>query len=93
MYYRIERDHLTPPPDEHSYQGRALKTPGPYLPKSKRPYPVVLYCYDDDGELYYTIGCSCHEAAIEAFDWSMADSGCTFSRIALRGEKATPFIG
>lgn len=93
MYFRIERDHLDGGEADGGYwQGKSLATHGA-PPKDERTYPVVLYCYDDDDELYYTIGCSDEEAAEHAHDWARAMSGCTYSKIAKRGETAEPFIG
>jgi hypothetical protein len=89
MHFRIERDHLG---GNYSDQGKHYATPDSPL-KAERQYPVVLYCYDDDGQLYYTIGCSDEECAEHAHDWARANAGCTFSKIANRGEPATPFIG
>jgi len=92
MHFRIERDHLTPKGNEYCRQGRSYKTANAPT-KANRTYPVVVYLYDDDAILYWTVGCSCEEAAEHAFDLAMSDVGVTYSTIAKRGEKATPFIG
>ena len=91
-HFRIERDHLSPPGDKYSSQGRCFSTPGA-PPKAEREYPVVVYLYDADGILYLTARCSDEDAAEAAHDWAQADSGCTSSKIAQRGQPATPFIG
>jgi hypothetical protein len=91
MYFRIERDHLDG--DSSYWQGKGFATTDA-PPKAERSYDVVLYCYDDDGELYYTIGCSCDGAAENAHDWARDMSGCTYSKISMtRNAKAEPFIG
>lgn len=92
MYFRIEIDHITPQEEGGYWQGKSYATHGA-PPKAERKYPVVLYCYDDDMILYYTIGCSDEEAAEHAHDWARDMSGCTTSKIAQRGNPATPFIG
>lgn len=92
MHFRIEKDHLTPT-GPGSYAGQSYCQHGS-PPKAERKYPVVLYCYDDDRILYFTIGCSCSEAAENAHDWARDFAGCTMSKISEpRGEPATPFIG
>lgn len=93
MYFRIERDHLAEQGSDYSDKGKGFVQPGS-PPKAERKYPVALYCYDDDMNLYYTIGCSCSEAAEYAHDWARDNAGCTFSKIAEpRTEPAEPFIG
>ena len=91
-HFRIERDHTCGPEDEYCSQGRQFSTPNA-PPKAERKYPVVVYLYDDDGELYFTVGCSDEGAAEAAYDWAQNDSGVTYSKIAQRGQPATPFIG
>ena len=91
-YFRIERDHLSPVGDKYCSQGRCFSTPDA-PPKAERKYPVVAYLYDDDGILYFTVGCSDEGAAEAAHNWAQNDSGCTSSKIAQRGQPATPFIG
>jgi hypothetical protein len=89
MHFRIEKDHLGGNYDE---TGKSFVQQGS-PPKAERQWPVVVYCYDDDGILYYTIGCSCEEAAENAFDWSRSNAGCTSCKMGQRGEKAEPFLG
>jgi hypothetical protein len=90
MYFRIEKDHLGG--DQYDETGKSFASRSAPA-KAERTWPVVLYCYDDDGILYYTIGCSDEEAAEHAFDWSRANAGCTSCTVGKRGEKPTPFIG
>ena len=93
MYFRIERDHLAEQGSDYNDAGKSFSAPGS-PPKAEREHPVVLYCYDDDGILYYTIGCSDDEAAEHAHDWAQGNAGCTSSKISMsRNEPATPFIG
>jgi hypothetical protein len=88
MRFRIEKDLVG------GMQGRSYSTHKSKGTPKDEPLPVVLYLYDDDGELYYVIGCSCDEAAEYAFDMIGPGAGVTHSTIAMsRTEKATPFIG
>ena len=91
-YFRIERDHLSGADGEYSSQGKHFSMKGS-PPRSERQYPVVVYLYDDDGILYFTVGCSDEGAAEAAHDWAQNDSGVTSSKIARRGQPAQPFIG
>lgn len=88
MYFRIEQAPIDEPMKGRTFYQRGVERP------TDPTFPVVLYLYDDDGEHYFTIGCSCDEAAEHAFDQIGPAYGVTYSKISMsRNEPATPFIG
>lgn len=55
---------------------------------------IAVKVYDDDGTLYYEARCDTEECAERFHDWSSWDSGTTFSKIRMPGErKFGNFIG
>jgi hypothetical protein len=76
-YWRITQDYINREPEDRKFNRVGTEGPGNPEADTSLPLSITFRLKDDDGQVYYG-GKAANEESLElAFDFGIADAGCT----------------